>query len=68
MKENEDHFRRCWITLRATATEENKWKLLARMNEIECGAEGVKVTKPSPKKKSEENQNASEPAEEFVRI
>ena len=60
---SEAYHRRCWITLKAAAMTESKWKLLARMNEIECAAEGVKVQKiPSPtKKKSEESPNDGEP-------
>ena len=66
---SEAYHRRCWITLKATAMTTSKWKLLAQMNEIECAAEGVKVTIPSPKKKSEEDPNARKPdEEEFVRV
>lgn len=66
---SEAYHRRCWITLKAAAMTTSKWKLLAQMNEIECAAEGVKVTiPPSPKKKSEENQDDRKPdEEEFVR-
>lgn len=65
--ENEAFFRRCWLTLKAAAMTTKKPTLLEQMNRIECAADGVKITKPSPSKKSEDNQNEPE-TEPVVRI
>ena len=65
--ENEAFFRRCWLTLKAAAMTTRKATLLEQMNKIECAADGIKITRPSPSKKSGENQNESEP-EQIARI
>ena len=68
MKENEEFFRTCWLRLKAESMVARKKKLLEVMNEIECTSGGIKFTRPSPKKKSEENQDDGKPDEdEFVR-
>lgn len=53
---NDDFFRRCWLTLKATNP-----RLRKRMTEIECGLEGIRVREqqPSSKKKNEVKTNDS---------
>jgi hypothetical protein len=59
---NEDYFRRCWLTLKAATIAQKKTRLRIQMDEIECAAGGVKVTKPSPvSKKSEEKKDGKGP-------
>jgi hypothetical protein len=52
------HFRRCWLTLRATASA----KLRKQMDAIECAAEGIRIQ--PPKKKQEDKAHAPD----YVRV
>jgi hypothetical protein len=45
---NDEFFRRCWLTLKATNP-----RLRKRMTEIECGIEGIRVREQILPKKSE---------------
>ncbi|KKL08768.1 hypothetical protein LCGC14_2572560 [marine sediment metagenome] len=57
---NEDYFRRCWLTLKGATIIQKKTRLRLQMDEIECLVGGVKVSKPSPKKKSEDKNEPDE--------
>lgn len=50
---NDDFFRRAWLTLKAISNA----RIRKQMDEIECGIEGIRVRKDVPKQEEKKNDS-----------